>query len=182
MIIARVTQRLLLVALLIAASGLSLSGQAPPPAIVALADTTIDQVGIAVEHTVLASLAAGPNDLQLQVRQVFNVLVGQDDPRYDRSTPNPGNGQGILKLAQQLADQLSGNDQAPDMAKVARRVVGYINLAIEHAQQALRVQRPEQVNNEVAQLLAFLSASRGSREDPLLEGGLRNLRAKLGSR
>lgn len=178
--ITRVGQRLLLVMLLLVASGLSLNGQTPPPPIVALTDATIDQVGVAIEHTVLASLAAGPEDLRLQVRQVGNVIVGQDDPRYDRSVPNPGDGQGILKRVQQLADQLSSNDQTPDMARVARRVVGYINLAIDHAQQALRAQRPEQINNEVAQLLAFLSAARGSREDPLLEGGLRNLRAQLG--
>jgi hypothetical protein len=179
MITLRATQRLLLVALLFAASGLSSTGQTSPPPIVALVDTTIDQVGVAIEHTVLASLAAGPEDLQLQVRQVGNVLVGQDDPRYDRGVPNPGDGAGILKRVQQLSDQLGSNDQTPDMARVAKRVLLYINLAIEHAQQALRAQHPNQAAMEIAHLLALLSAARGSSEDPLLQGGLRNLRAQL---
>ena len=174
--------RLLLLGLLVALSSPSLSGQSSATPLAALADTTIDQVSIAAEHTVLASLAAGPGDLRLQVHQVLNLLVGKDDPRYAPDIPNPGSREGLLKLVAQLVDRLSAAGKAPDLTKVARRVLFYLNLAGEHAQQALRAQRPAQQAGEVAQLLAFLSAARGAREDPLLQGGLRNLRAALAGR
>jgi len=178
MISPRLSRWFLLVALLVVTASFTLSGQIPPPPIVALIDTTIDQVGIAIEHTVLASLAAGPDDLQLQGRQVINVIVGQDDPRYDHSIPDPGDGQGILKRVQQLADQFN-SVQTPDLAKVSKRVLLYINLAIDHAQKALQAHNAGQANTELAHLLALLSAARGAREDPLLQGGLRNIRDQL---
>ncbi len=178
MIFARLNRWFLLVTLLVVTASSTLSGQMPPPPVIALIDVTIDQVGIAVEHTVLASFAAGPDDLQVQVRQVINVLVGQDDPRYNHGIPDPGDGQGVLKRVQQLADLLN-SDQTPDLARVAKRVLLYVNLAIDHAEKALQAHNAGQAETELAHLLALISAARGSGEDPLLQGGLRNLRIQM---
>jgi len=160
-------------------------GQAGNPELRALGDKLVEQLNIAVQEALFAVLIVpaaefGERELKQRAQRTLNILVGKESPDYV-PIEDPGDGVGAFKYAQQLLRKIRESGLARDLVFAADTVVFDIAMAIERAKGAIKAPNLNQGQSEMRRAFAFLIAARGSKDDPISEGGARAIRLKLGS-
>ncbi len=177
-------QVLMLMLALLWLPGSYLPGQATNPKLRLLADKLVEQLNIAVQEALFAVLIVPPaefgwRELKQRAQRTLNILVGKESPDYVPIEGGPGDGVGAFKYAQQLLRKIRESGLARDLIFAADTVVFDIAMAIERAKGVLKASNLNQGQSEMRRAFAFLIAGRGSKDDPVGEGGARAIQLKL---
>lgn len=162
--------------------------QAPselPPEARQLATRAVDQLSVAIREAVFAWPASEVNELRPRAARMLNVIVGQSSRHHQSEVGDPpgADGVGILTYLERLREVIRSHAQG---ANRARQLLFSLEIGMTFSQEAqrelldaLRTRDADALRGAVRRALAFLSAARGTREDPLSEGGVRALLAQL---
>jgi hypothetical protein len=162
------------------------SGTPLPPEVRDWARLAVDQLGVAIRVAVFALNVPALSDIQLQAERVLNTLVGKQNPDYlPRAGDPPGSdGVGVLSYLSRMREAIESRAQANERLRpllFALSSIGvYLQEALQRVAEIRRTREEAQARRSLNQLLAFLVAARGSREDPPSEGGARALLMQLG--
>lgn len=147
----------------------------------------IEQLGVGVREAVFAWPASEPGELKLRVGRILNVLVGRESPLYQPQAGDPpgSDGTGVLIYVGQLQRVLDARSKASDRVRSLLFSLMMVRFFAEEAREelseAVRARDLRVVRQRIRRSLAFLTAARGNREDPLSEGGLRAMLAAMGA-
>jgi hypothetical protein len=147
---------------------------------------TIDQLTLAIRIGLIAPDATSNlGDVKLNMARILNILVGPNDPLYQKNVDNPPGADGIgviphlNKIQNVLAPYANSNAQAQSLLHALPGIIFFTNSATDDLSAALKSQDDGIVRRTLHRLIAFLVAARGSRDDPLSEGGVRAINAQM---
>lgn len=152
-----------------------------------LAMRTEEQLGVAIREAVFAWPASELEELRPRAARMVNVIVGQDSRHYQSEAGDPpgSDGVGVLVHLDRLRSVIRSNADGTNRARTLLFALEIATTFARDAQgellQALRARGASDMRAAVRRALAFLSAARGAREDPLSEGGVRALLVHLGT-
>ena len=146
----------------------------------------IDQLTLAIRIGLIAPDAAtGLSDIKMTIGRILNLLVGPNDPLYQKNVDNPqgADGIGIIPHLNNIQNALqpyaNSNAQAQSLLHALVGIEFYTGNASGDLSVALKSQDDGLVRRTLHRLVAFLVAARGSRDDPLSEGGVRAINAQM---
>lgn len=143
-------------------------------------DKAAEQTRIAVQHTLLAALSVTLSDLKLHACHVLNIIVGKGSPDYDPSCGDPGDGVGLMNYCKEIQRLIEAKSEYKERwAWPAENYVIWLGAAITPLKRVKEVRDEREARQTMRQVLAFLKATQGCREDSATEGGLRTIQRWL---
>jgi hypothetical protein len=124
-----------------------------------------DQLEIAIHF---AELAVSPHQTGLgwhraHIQRAINALVGEKDPRFDKTVENPGDGHGAIAYLKEARKALTGC-RPLNACEAIESTLSYISAAIDHAEESLKVGNRAGLSQRQARLFgALLVVARGDR-------------------
>ena len=162
------------------------SGTPLPPEVRDWARQAVDQLGVTIREGVFALNVPALSDIQLRAQRVLNVLLGKKSPDYQQRAGDPpgADGVGVLtylsRMREAIESRAPGNDRLRALLFALNSIQAYLQEAGERVVEISRTREETLARRTLNQLLAFLIAARGSKEDPPSEGGARALLMQLG--
>lgn len=131
-----------------------------------------DQLEIAIHY---AELAVAPHQPGLgwhraHVQRAINVIVGKDNPDFQKEVENPGDGHGVMKYLQEGHDAMKGCRPVTTCDAI-EGTLEYLRAAVEHGKKSVELGRMAGMSQQQARMFgALLRAAHGTRdtESPVL--------------
>lgn len=142
-------------------------------------DKALDQMRLAIQHTLLAAFSLTLSDLKLHACHVLNLVVSQGSPDYDPGCGEVGDGVGLMNYCQEIRRLIGDSEYQERWAWATENYLIWLEAAIPLLKRVKEVGEESEARKLMRQMLAFLKAIQGCEEDPPTEGGLRTLRRWL---
>lgn len=161
--------------------GLSTQGQwqISFPKLKEVVDKAIEQMRLAISHTLLAAFSVTLSDLKLHACHVLNIIVGKVSSDYDPSCGDPGDGVGLMNYCKELQKLIAESEYKERWAWPAENYLIWLSVVITLLKKARETADANEARQAMRQVLALLKATQGCKDDPATEGGLRTLQARL---
>ena len=145
-------------------------------------DKAAEQARLAVQHTLLGALSPTLSDLKLHACHVLNIIVGKGSADYDPSCSDPGDGFGLMNYSKEIQKLIADPEyrERERWSWPAENYVIWLGVVITLLKKVRETADVNEARQAMRQVLAFLKATQGCKDDPATEGGLRTLQARLG--
>jgi hypothetical protein len=128
-------------------------------------------------------LAPNLNAAKLHAQRVINIVQGKNGLDYNPQAGDLGDGIGALTHAQRFRESIRNTPLAQIFMLGVESVIFDLSAvglgAVEQAKRALRAPDLNRVRPFLRAARAFLYSARGSKDDPVSEGGARAILARL---
>lgn len=168
--------RVFAIAAFMATSTLSLV-IAPPTALSAEADKGAssahellmkahEQLGIAIHY---AELSVAPHQPGMgwhraQTQRAINIVVGADNPDFNKEVENPGDGHGVMKYLKDAHEAMKGCTPV-NTCDAIESALEYLRAAVDHGKKSIELGRMAGMSQAQARMFgALLRASLGTRD------------------
>jgi hypothetical protein len=137
------------------------------------------QLDVALQQALLSSAAPTPDNAEWLNHQLINLLEGRSGADYDPKYAMAGDELGLIDYAGQIKTGLQDPGYAHRFDITIDNVISYFNLGLDHARRAVALSNLPDIQKEMNQVTAFLSAAKGRTDDVAPLGGILLLKAQI---
>lgn len=166
--------------ILLTALGGAQPGSPDPAELRRMAEALVAQLDLAHQEAVFGMLAPNFGAVKLHAQRIINIIQGKNGPDYNPQVGEIGDGVGALVHAQQFRGRIRNTPLASVFMLGIENVIFDVSFgAIEQAKRALKTPDVNRARPLLRAARAFIYSARGSRNDPVSEGGARAILARL---
>jgi len=151
-----------------------------------ISQEAIQQLSLAIRLTIFSVQSPSLNDLKFNAARIMNVLVGADSPLFNEDVGIPQNADrtGVIprlaRISALLAPHAEGDARVQNWLNALESIEFFSAVATEEMINVLNESNDRTARVSLRKTIAFLTATRGSHDDPLSEGGARALEQDIG--
>lgn len=125
-----------------------------------------EQLGIALHY---AEMAVAPHQPGMgwhrgQTQRAINIVVGADNPDFNKDVENPGDGHGVMKYLKEAHDAMKGCTPV-NTCDAIESSLEYLRAAVDHGKKSIELGRMAGMSQAQARMAgALLRAALGTRD------------------
>ncbi len=125
-----------------------------------------EQLGIAIHY---AELSVAPHQPGMgwhraHTQRAINIVVGADNPDFNKEVENPGDGRGVMKYLKEAHEAMKGCTPV-NTCDAIESTLEYLRAAVDHGKKSIELGRMAGMSQAQARMFgALLRASLGTRD------------------